>query len=237
MQVRAALAVLLVCALSSRTAAVSIVRIPRVYNVLIRSDGALAPSEAVSADSEQPLSDDETATSEPVEDGDEGEQREGKKDRQELPVLDATRGAVQEGVNYTQVPLSRAYPLTRYTAPLLAHVSYLAPLHGGLILGPVPRLAPIAQPVSPEQQHQQQQQQLQQQLQQQQQQQQAPRTLSLPRHAFENPQAPRPLSLPRRTFENQQAPRAPSLPRRDYEDSDHESDFVEEEEEEDELNP
>jgi hypothetical protein len=150
-------------------ASVGVVRVPRIYNVLIRSDGALAPSEAVSADSphDQPSQDKSRAPNDDSED-DYGEEtrdeEEGEEEKEEekvekedpLPVLDPKNGAIQDNVNYTAVPLSRAYPLTRYTAPIIAAhypISYLSPLHGGLILGPVPRLP------TPLQHHQQQQQQ------------------------------------------------------------------------------
>lgn len=96
----------------------SVVRVPRVYNILIKSDGALAPSEAVSADAstggsgeegDAPLGDASASSAEEQE----GEEASDDTPREQLPILNAKDGAVQEGVNYTQVPLSRAYPLTR----------------------------------------------------------------------------------------------------------------------------
>jgi hypothetical protein len=96
----------------------SVVRVPRVYNILIKSDGALAQSEAVSADashggsgeeSDAPLGD--AASSAEEQDGEQTADNSPRE--QQLPILNAKDGAVQEGVNYTQVPLSRAYPLTR----------------------------------------------------------------------------------------------------------------------------
>jgi len=97
----------------------SVVRVPRVYNILIKSDGALAPSEAVSANGSQEEGDQEgdEEVADPSSSEDENTKNpSGDPPQEPLPVLNAKEGAVQEGVNYTQVPLSRAYPLTRYAA-------------------------------------------------------------------------------------------------------------------------
>jgi hypothetical protein len=110
---------LVVCCTCALVQGASVVRVPRVYNILIKSDGALAPSEAVSANSSNEESDQEEGQ-EGVE-GDEDSSAEdggpratnGEPVQEPLPILNPKDGAVQEGVNYTQVPLSRAYPLTR----------------------------------------------------------------------------------------------------------------------------
>jgi hypothetical protein len=116
------LALVVCCAIAAQGA--SVVRVPRVYNILIKSDGALAASEAISAaeeghsseeGDENPLGDAASASAEDETD-EESERRSAPKKaprQQQLPILNAKDGAVQEGVNYTEVPLSRAYPLTR----------------------------------------------------------------------------------------------------------------------------
>ncbi|XP_065349690.1 uncharacterized protein LOC135945757 isoform X1 [Cloeon dipterum] len=127
----------------------SVVRVPRVYNILIKSDGSIAPSEAVSLDSlHEEGSQSEENSKEVIGGGSKeasSKETSGEKadepTEEPLPVLNAQQGGVVDGVNYTEVPLSRAYPLTRYTIPIIAARHPFPYLHGGLILGPVPKLA------------------------------------------------------------------------------------------------
>ncbi|XP_059478956.1 uncharacterized protein LOC132198760 [Neocloeon triangulifer] len=120
----------------------SVVRVPRVYNILIKSDGAIAPSEAVSLDS---LNEEKAPENNSRESGEKSNEEPAQEPQEPLPVLDAKDGGIVDGVNYTEVPLSRAYPLTRFTVPIIAARHPFPYLHGGLILGPVPKAAAAQQ--------------------------------------------------------------------------------------------